>query len=622
MHWCTWKKIKEEIAVWRVGAFTGIVVIGLVMIVRITGSLQYLEWLALDSFLRLRPSEPIDERILIVGINEEDIRRIKSYPITDSELAALLVKLQTYKPRVIGLDIYRDLPVNPGYNELVAAFKNMKNLIGIEKVLPDTVAPPPDLSPEQVGFADQVTDIDGKIRRSLLATPTPQGYKFSLSLSLAEAYLAHEGITMGNGKRDPETIRFAETELPRFLPNAGGYVGADAGGVQVLLNFRSGRERFRTVSLNDMKTGKFNPNWIRDRIVIIGMTAPSVDDLMTTSAIRSSKSAPGRVYGVEIQAHACSQIISAVLDGRALLKTWSESWEYVWIIGWGLLGIVFARLTKSPLKNLLAVSILSTNLLVISYFLLIWGWWVPVTPAMLALTFNGVGLTALFEYDQGLRSRIKARQAIIERTFQTIHNGPLQTLSQILKRVKDRDFPTQELYIELEKDLEKLNHELRGIYEFLQRDNLNQENSIYVGEGLELNLQDPIHQLLYQVYDHTINRDFPCFKTLRVKVRTFEPIDERHLSFEQKQGLCRFLEEALCNVGKHATGVTRLEVTCKTKENTYILCIKDNGNGINLSKEGRGTQQFRYIARQLKGKFKRAPLSPKGTLCELSWPIV
>jgi CHASE2 domain-containing sensor protein len=621
MYPSMWKKVKEEIFVWRLGASTGILIIGLVIIARLTGSLQALEWLAFDTFLRLRPSEPIDERILIVGINEDDIRSIKKYPIPDGELAALLVKLQTYKPRVIGLDIYRNLPEPPGNSEMIGAFKGMRNLIAIEKVLPDEVDPTPYLSSEQIGFADQITDTDGKLRRSLLATPTPKGYKLSLSLRLAETYLTHEGITLENGLRDRDAMRFGNTELLRFLPNSGGYIKADAGGVQVLLNFKSGRERFRTVSLNDIKTGNFKPEWIRDRIVIIGMTASSVKDLISTSTIASTKTPPGRVYGVEIQAHETSQIISAVLDGRALINTWIKEWEYIWIIGWGFLGIYLARLTQYPLINLLAVSIASISLTGSSYLLLlIWGCWVPVIPAMLVLTLNGVGLTALFQYDQSFQAKINARQIIIERTFETIHNGPLQTLAKALRRVKDgRNLPSDELLCELEKDLDKLNYELRGIYEFLQREPRNQENSLYIGSGIELNLQNPLHDILYQVYNYTLERDFPCFKTLKFKVRTFEPIEDRHLSVEQKQGVCRFLEEALCNVGKHAIGLTRLEVIYENDNGWYTLKIKDNGLSMKSYKEGQGTRQFKYIARQLKGKFTRSPLFPKGTLCELSW---
>ncbi len=616
-----WKRIKKEIDVWRVGALPGIIVIGLVIIAHFSGSMQSLEWLAFDSLLRLRSEESIDERIVLIGINEDDIRSRKDYlidsSISDKDLATLLWKLHAYKPRVIGLDIYRDLPVNPGHGELVTAFKNIKNLIAIEKVLPKTIAAPPGLSPQQIGFADQILDGDGKLRRSLLAISTSQGYKLSLSLRLAEVYLADENISLKNSISDRTTIKLGNTALPRFFPNSGGYVRTDATGVQVLLNFRSGRERFRTISLNDIKNGKFNSDWVRDRIVIIGITSPKHKDFVTTS----HQLAKGRVYGTEIQAHAVSQIVSAVLDDRPLLDTWEDEWEYVWIFAWGFLGIAIARFTKSSLANLIIVGITSATLVVTSYLLLTWGWWVPVIPTILVLTVNGIELTALYQCDKVLRSGLKARQDVIERTFETIHNGPLQSLAKVLKLVRCQELPIKELLPELEKELEKLNNELRGIYEFLQREPPNQDNSLYLGNTLVLNLQDPLHEILYQVYSHTLARDFPCFRTIKVKIRTFEPIDERYLSIEQKQGLCRFLEEALCNVGKHATGVTRLEVTCFSSQGWYTLSIIDDGLGINSSREGHGTQQFRNLAKQLKGKFQRVPLSSKGTICELSWPV-
>ncbi len=617
-----WRIIKEQIIIWRVGLLPGIIVILLVIITRLSGYMQSLEWLAFDNFLRIRPAEAIDERIIIVGINEKDIHSIGTYPIPDKEIAELLRKLNSLAPRVIGLDIVKDLPVEPGHAELISTYRDIKNLVAIEKVLPEIFSPPPTLSPEQVGFADQIIDADGKLRRSLLATPTNKEYKFSLSVCLAKIYLAKKAYTLENGIRDPETMRFGNIELPRFLPNSGGYIRTDAGGLQILLNFRSGSKRFRILSLNDIKNGKYQPQWIRDRIVIIGITAPSVKDFITTSAVTSIQPAEGRIYGVELQAHASSAIISAVLDSRPLLHTWTDYWEYAWIISWGILGIAFARVTKSPWRNLVTIVIASTILTVVSYLLLLfWGLWVPLIPAILVLNLNGFAMTALYQYDQALRSRIEARQALIERTFETIHNGPLQTLAKALKRIREQDLSSAELLPILEKDLEKLNYELRGLYEFLQREPLTQDRSLYLGKGLLLNLQDPIHTVLYQVYDHTLQREFSYFNTLRIKIVTFDPIDDYHLSIEQKRGLCRFLEEALCNVGKHATGVTRLEVSCTQNEGWYTLKIIDNGLGSISSKEGRGTQQFRILAKQLRGKFTRSPLSPRGTLCELSWPI-
>lgn len=612
-----WTKIEEEIKILRVGAMPGIVVTGVVIIARALGYFQHLELAVFDNFLCLRPAEPVDERITIVGINEADIRSVGTYPIPDREIAALLRKLQSYKPKVIGLDIVRDLPVEPGHASLVAAFKDIDNLIAIEKVLPAEVAPPPTLPPEQVGFADAILDADGHLRRSLLGTPTPKGYRFSLSLRLAKTYLSSQGFSLENGIEDPKTMRFGATEIPRFVPNYGGYVGADAGGIQVLLNFRNSRERFRIVSLNDIKTGKVNSKWLRDRIIIIGLTAPSVKDIANTSAIASINPAPGTVYGVEIQAHAVSQIISAVLDKRPLLKVWSDGWEYLWILFWGVIGISFGRLTQSPLRNVLGVLIASISLIGIGYSCIILGWWIPVAPATIVLIINGIGLTAFYQYDRALRSRISDRQFLIERTFDTIHNGPLQTLAKVLRSAREENLPADR-FIE---ELETLNYELRAIYEFMQKEPLTQTDSLYLGKSLELNLQAPIHEILYQVYTHTLERDLPCFKTLKVKIYSFEPIDNRQLNTEQKRGICRFLEEALCNVGKHATGVTRLVVTCAQKENCYILSITDNGQGIYSSVDGRGTQQFKNLARQLRGKFTRKPLSPKGTLCELTWPV-
>lgn len=358
------QQIKAEIANWRVATLPGIAMIIIIILARITGSLQYLEWQALDNFLRLRPEEPIDERIVIIGIDETDIKSA-GYPIRDRDLAELLIKLKTYEPRVIGLDIIKNIAVAPGYPELVAAFKNVKNLIAIEKVLPETIAPPPTVPPKQVGFADVMLDADNRLRRSLLSTPinNDNDYKFSLSIRLAAAYLASEGITLENGIKNPEAMRFGDTELPKFLANSGGYVGADAGGVQILINFRSGRNRFRTLSLNDIKTGKFNPNWLRDRIVIIGMTAPSAKDIINTSAIPSENPGSGQVYGVEIQAHVVSQIVSAVKEKRPFLQTWTDTWEYLWILAWGIMGMTFGRLIHSPLKNLLSISVASIGLI-------------------------------------------------------------------------------------------------------------------------------------------------------------------------------------------------------------------------------------------------------------------
>ncbi|HCF28175.1 MAG TPA: histidine kinase, partial [Cyanobacteria bacterium UBA11049] len=59
-----WRKVREEFAIWRGGLVPGTIVLGIVFLARLTGNLQFLEWTTLDYFLRLRPHEKIDERVV------------------------------------------------------------------------------------------------------------------------------------------------------------------------------------------------------------------------------------------------------------------------------------------------------------------------------------------------------------------------------------------------------------------------------------------------------------------------------------------------------------------------------------------------------------------------------
>lgn len=620
-----WSKFKQGITIWSVAALPGIAALGIIIILNLSGSLQFIEWVTLDSLLRLRPFEPTDERVAIVGIDEEDIRQ-KNYPISDREIAKLLRTLQKYQPRVIGLDIVRDIPVEPGHGQLVAAFKDIKNLIAVEKVLPVTIKPPPDLPAEQIGFVDALSDDDGKVRRALLGTNRPEDntkYAFSLPLRLAETYLKAKGIELDNGIRDREAMRFGTTELPRFLPNSGGYVGADDFGVQLLLNYRNGRQRFRTLSLreiNALEAAPGNSQVLRDalngRIVLIGVTAPSIKDFINTSAIASLQP-PGKIYGVEFHAHVVSEIVSAVQGGRPVLKTWSQGWEYLWIVGWGILAIYLGQLTQSPVKNLVFVAAASLCLVGIGYVSIVWGWWIPIATSLLALAINGAVLSAFYQYNRFMKSQIELRQRTIEQTFVEIHNGPLQTLANILRHVQDRDLEQNRLL----EQLRNLNYEIREVGEHLRLEALERGESLRLGSGLILDLKLPIRDLFYEVYSHTLQRDFPYFKTLKVKAYSFAPIEKQYLSSDQKRELCQFLEEALCNVGKHAQGVTRLNATGKQNKGWYTLSIKDNGVGIQFERKGRGTKQCLNIARKLGGKFQQKSLPEKGTLCELTWPL-
>ncbi len=616
--------IKNEIKIWRKAAIPGVALILMIIITRLGGYLQFLEWMLLDQFLRMRPSEPMQEKIVIVGINEEDIQKIGRYPIPDGEIAALIKRIQSYKPRVIGLDIFKNVSVEPGSKELLKVFKESQNIIGIEKIFePDRIASPPSLSTERVGFVDIIADRDGKYRRYLLLVNDSENWqnvKYSLSLHLAEAYLSARNISIENGIRNPDAVRFGSTEIPVFESNTGGYIKTDDGGIQMLMNFRNGKQRFRILSLHDVKNHKINRNWLQNKIILIGITATSIQDFFSTSAIYGLE-LNGKTYGVEYHAQAVSQIIDAVINERPLLKTWSDKWEYMWIIIWGFIPIIIGRLTQSVWKNLLAVSASSICLISVGYFSLMWwGWWIPIAPGLIILVTNAVGLSAFafYQHDQALKAQIYERQYTIEYTFTVIHNGPLQTLANALSIIRTQQLPQEQIFLQLEK----LNREIREIGDFLKKEALNSDEVLRLGSGLILDLNKPVNELFYQVYSSTLQRyDLKYLSNIRIRTRSFEPIDDKYLNIGYKRKLCQFLEESLCNVGKHAQGAKRIQVIGKINDGWYSLGIKDNGCGLQSLTANKGTKQAKALANKLSGNFVIKSISPKGTLCEITWPL-
>lgn len=615
-------RLRQQVKIWQIGGLPGLVVVGCVAIARFSGVLQPLEWSLFDTFLRWRPLEKPDVRVVIVGINASDINAVGRYPLPDGTLAELLNTIQRYQPRAIALDIFRNVKNGEGRPALAKAFKQFPNLVGIEAALSDDtdlqVKPPPELPPERVGFVDTLPDADGKLRRSLLAFVAADQVRSSLPLRVVELYLRQEGVPLRYDGKPGEPIRFGQVRLPRFEANTGGYVRAEAGGTQTLINFRNHPQPFPVVSMLEVLRGEVPEAVMRDRIVLIGITdSNSSNDTYFTSATQGTLLANALgtgnsahyqlLYGIEHHAHVVSQMISAVLDGRSLLRSWPEGLDYLWLLLWGVGGMSLGLLLQSPWKTLVGIGLGSGVLGVICYGYLILGWWLPVVPALLSLW--GAGLTTFF-FDQRSKTLLEQRERVLQQTYDAVHNGPLQTLAAMLRGLGDEPVPVEPL----RSRLQTLNQELRAVYE-----------SMYQAvHGDEQYAQTPIADLLYQVYEATLQRDFPGFVTVLSFIPPdFSVLAECVLTADQKRSLCLFLEEALCNVGKHAIAATRLDVVCLLEKKQYILRIADNGKGsfpqAPALAHGRGTEQALELARRLNGTFQRRSQSPHGTVCELIW---
>ena len=389
-----------------------VAIASLVVGVRSSGMMQNLELSAFDSIMRTQPDEGIDQRLLVITVTEADIQAQKQRQkssLSDEALDKLLRKLELYQPRVIGLDIYHDFPVEPQYPDLADRLGSDNSFITICKVNSgkkdsDGVSPPPGIPIARQGFSDVSPDRDLILRRQLLAmTPSPSSLcktHYSFSFQLARKYLEKEGI-----KFQITTESYLQLGKVVFKPlevPTGGYQKFKALGHQVLLNYHSSKEIAQQLTLSQVLNGQFNPDLVRNRIVLIGVDAESVKDSFLTPYSVANMTRQ-EVPGVMIQAQMVHQILRAVKDDQPLLWVWSTWGEVLWIWGWSFVGgmVVFYRWQQWQ-----QVLIVGTTLVVLygcCFILFLYGGWVPLVPSVLTLiltySFGTFYLKVLIKYN-------------------------------------------------------------------------------------------------------------------------------------------------------------------------------------------------------------------------------
>lgn len=392
-------KAKQKVLKQRLGwVWMPLVALGItvpILLLRFSGLLQGLEWSLLDQFFRWRPLEEPDTRITIVTIDEADLKDVGQWPVPDGILAQAIANIKAQNPQAIGLDLYRDLPVEPGHSDLLELFQSTPNLFGIDKVLEPEIAPPPILSQRgQVGFTDFLVDADGKVRRALLSVILSEDeMRYSLAAKLALHYLEAEGIVLESLEGERQEVRLGKAVFERFTGNDGGYIRTQSGGYQILLNFRGNQENFATLSLKEVLDNQMPPDSFRDRLVLIGTTAESIKDLFYTPYSSRLFNSPDVMPGIVVHANITSQILSAAIEGRPLIRVWSEPMEWLGILAWAGLGAVVSWWFKSTSAIAFSLLVASSGLLGICYLAFVLGWWLPFIPSLLALSGAIVALS-------------------------------------------------------------------------------------------------------------------------------------------------------------------------------------------------------------------------------------
>ncbi|MCU0615210.1 MAG: adenylate/guanylate cyclase domain-containing protein [Desulfobacterales bacterium] len=187
------------------------------------------------------------------------------------------------------------------------------------------------------GYFNTLPDTDGTMRWSPLVIKFQNNYYPSLAISLLEQYLDWPTLSLNMEKYGVESIKIGDIRIPTD----------DRG--RLLINYMGPAKTFPHYSINDILKGKIPAEKLRNKIVLVGVTAMAVYDLRVTPF--------SPIYpGVEIHANVIDNILH---QNFLVFSSLIRLLDVLAIIFFGLaMGLIITRL-RAALGALVAIIIIS-----------------------------------------------------------------------------------------------------------------------------------------------------------------------------------------------------------------------------------------------------------------------
>lgn len=441
------------------------------------GWLRFAEYNLYDFYLKSRSLKSSDSRIVIVGITEEDLNKLGQTTLDDGTLVKVLKKIKTKQPRVIGLDMHRNLPTcfvadscQADYRELGTLFRNTPNLIGVEKTdrghpKEEVILPHPELAKAgRTGDAAIIEDGERKVRRSYFYTTNLEGENiYGFGAKVALEYLKTENIKLDFDERI-KTLKLNDVVIPkikaqeyndRFLSFLFAqlrdfnrhffYFPDEVGGYQFLLNYHSNFYAFKQLSISQILDNNFTDEELRDKIVLIGSVSQLGKDIYYIPQLSWEKNPRGWTYGVEIHAQSTSYLINLAFGERSNIKFIPLSLGLILIFFFLLEPLVIIYLldkTRKKTITLIVLAFLQTLIILLaSWGTFSLGYWMPGANfmAITALTIVTLGVF-IYQYRQEqekliLSEEVKSKTLELEKAL-----SQLERITQELVQEQKLDF--------------------------------------------------------------------------------------------------------------------------------------------------------------------------------------
>ena len=416
--------------------------------------IDQIENLLYDTRVRLSAPGGIDERIVIIAIDEASLQQHGHWPFTREKFAQMMGNLFDYGATVVGFDVLfaerdesadmsllRALTGGKEDNAFRARLKELEPMIDRDRLFADAMKRGPtilgyyfDSNPETAFITGVLPYPAFELHESMsdsIFLPRGEGYSSTLPVLMESAYA---GGFINNPLIDPDgvvrrtpllheyrlgvyeslSLAIAATHLnditlPIFVDSstwmgdyppleglelAGRPIPIDPQGA-VLVPFRGPAGSFPYISIGDVISGNVeDPSILDGRIALIGATAPGMEDLRTTPF--------GSIYpGVEIHAN----VVAGILDGNFRWEpAYTAAAEMLTIAAFGLLSALLLPLL-SPVISSLVTLIITGGALAVNFYL----WEVELHVLPLAMTlytlFAIYTINMLFGYFFETRSR-------------------------------------------------------------------------------------------------------------------------------------------------------------------------------------------------------------------------